>query len=340
MKRFIFFIFFASLCFNTAIAQKATKDFEIDLPQQKVAHSLYNTIEYIDSRFDTSNMGIVQLGAFNKKARVIPVTPFHLQLQKVLDSLTDKTEAGKDTLLFQLRQLSFAEVTGAMSEKGYCYLRAALYQKQPEGYKPVSSIDTVLLIKSMDVTKGLFRNGSKLLNGFIAENLGKAGSGDILYAYNDIAHIDSVEKRKLTVYNIDTYTDGVYINYQSFINQTPDYVNMDVKLKRDTVSTVKIKGDKDKMEKIKAKDMYAVIYQGKIFIATDYGYYPAEKYNDDFLFTGKAKVAASAGDMIAAGVFFGIIGSLIAENSANATFEMKIDHVNGGFIRLREVKSY
>jgi hypothetical protein len=36
--------------------------------------------------------------------------------------------------------------------------------------------------------------------------------------------------------------------------------------------------------------------------------------------------------------FFGIIGSLIASD-AEASFEMKIDHGNGGFIRLREIKT-
>ncbi len=30
----------------------------------------------------------------------------------------------------------------------------------------------------------------------------------------------------------------------------------------------------------KTKNLYAVVCEGKIFIATDYGYYPAEKYND------------------------------------------------------------
>lgn len=340
MTRLIFLFFFGCVYCKLAIAQKSTKDFEIDLPEQKITHSLYNTVEYIDSRFDTSNMGIVQLGAFNKKARVIPLTPFNQQLQKVMNSLIDNAEAGKDTLLFQLRQLSFAEVTGAMSEKGYCYLRAGLYQKQQGNYKPVDDIDTVLVIKSMDVTKGLFRNGSKLIVGFIGNNLGKTAPDEMLYTYEDVTLIDSIEKRKLKVYNVDTYTNGVYLTYQSFVNQIPDHTVMDVTLKRDTISSVKVKGENDKMEKIKAKNIYAVVHQGKMFIATDYGYYPAEKYNDDFLFTGKAKVAASAGDMIAAGVFFGIIGSLIAENSANATFEMKIDHVNGGFIRLHEIKRY
>ncbi len=44
--------------------KKLPKIFEIELPEQKIANSLYNNIEYIDSRYDTSNMGIVQLGAF------------------------------------------------------------------------------------------------------------------------------------------------------------------------------------------------------------------------------------------------------------------------------------
>ncbi|MCC6288175.1 MAG: hypothetical protein IT249_09845 [Chitinophagaceae bacterium] len=335
------FIFFYSLvCCNIAIAQKAVKNFELNLPEQKISHSLYNTIEYIDSRSDTSNMGIVQTGAFNKKARVVPATPFNLQLQKLMDALTDNSTSGKGVLLFQLRQLSFAEITGAMSEKGYCYLRAALYEKQHEGYSYINSIDTILVIKSMDVTKRLFRDGSKLFAEFIGGNLNKPASDEFVYTYADIVHIDSLEKKKLKVYNMDTYTDGVYTSYRSFTDQLPDYTNMDVMLKRDTVSGVKVKDAEGKIKKIKSKDIYAVIYNGKIFIATDYGYYPAEKYSNDFLFPGKAKVAASTGDMIAAGVFFGIIGSLIAENTANATFEMKIDHINGGFIRLREVKTY
>ncbi|MBX3254145.1 MAG: hypothetical protein KF862_08405 [Chitinophagaceae bacterium] len=339
MSRLKFLLLFCFAYPVMAIAQRATRDFEIEMPKEKVPGSLYHSIEYIDSRPDTSNMGIVQLGAFNKKARVVPVIPFDRQLKKLLDVLAGG-EQGNDTLLFQLRQLSFAEITGAMSEKGYCYLRAALYHKKEDAYRFVNEIDTVLLVKSMDVTKALFRNGSKLLAGFIADNLLKPSSGEIIYSGTEVAGIDSVEKRKLNVYNVDAYAEGVYKSYESFASQAPDHVNMEVTVKRDTISSLKVQREDGKMEKIKSKDLYAVVYRGKIFIATDYGYYPVEKINDDFLFTGKAKVAASAGDMIAAGVFFGIIGSLIAENSANATFEMKIDHINGGFIRLREVKSY
>lgn len=324
------------ICMN-AVAQKATKDFEIELPEQKISGSLYNTISYIDSRLDTTHMGIVQLGAFNKKARVVPKIAFGQQLTNVLQALTDSA-SGDGGLLFQLKQLSFAEVTGAVSEKGYCYLRAVLYKKAGESYNPVNSIDTVILVKAMDVTKALFRNGSKVINSFISDNLLRPSTDTINYSYSDVVHIDSIEKRKLKLYNVTAYTDGVYKSFESFLNQAPDYTEMSVTMKRDTISSVKIAGENGKMEKIKTKNLYAVIYKGQIFVATEYGYYPVEKYNDDFLFTGKAKVTAATGDVIAASMFFGVLGGLIASDAANATFEMKIDHINGGFIRLREVK--
>ena len=79
-----------------------------------------------------------------------------------------------------------------------------------------------------------------------------------------------------------------------------------------------------------------VAFKGDLFIATEYGFYKLKKLGDDFYFTGKAKVTAKTGDVLAAGFFFGIFGTLLA-SSADATFEMKIDHNNGGFIRLREV---
>src|SRR5262245_4098183 len=80
----------SGICTNL-LAQNRTEDFMITLPEQKITGSLYKTISYLDSRYDTSHMGIVQLGAFNKKARVVPKTHFSVQLQQVLNALTDST---------------------------------------------------------------------------------------------------------------------------------------------------------------------------------------------------------------------------------------------------------
>jgi tetratricopeptide (TPR) repeat protein len=320
-------------------SQNKTEDFVITLPEQKIPNSLYKTISFIDSRYDTTNMGIVQLGVFNRKARVVPKTHFSEQLKNVLNALTDSTSKDGE-LLFQLRQFNFAEITGSLSEKGYCYLRADLYAKTNDQYQKTGSIDTVILVKAGDVTRAMFRNGSKTITNFIGSNLLQSPTDAVSYSYNDVMHIDSIEKRRINVYNAAGYKDGAYKDFQSFARQEPDYDSLTVTFKDGKIDRVKTPGEDGKMTTLKAKNMYALVHQGQIFIVTEYGDYPVEKRNDDFYFIGKAKVSLSTGDAIAAGLFFGIMGQLMAEEASQGVFEMKIDHINGGFIRLREVKQY
>ena len=334
MRRLILIPAFLLIFFADLFAQKRTEDFEITLPAQKINNSLYNTIEYIDSRYDTTFMGIVQLGAFNKKAKVVPETPFSTQLKNALNSLTDATSKDGE-LLFQLRQFNFAELTGAMSEKGYCYLRAVLYAKQDGHYQRINSIDTVIFIRAMDVTRALFRKGSKTITDFIAAGLLKESSDSNYYSFNDVINMDSIEKRGIKVYNTPKYTDGLYFDYQSFKDQIPDK-QVVVEKKNDKIVSVTTLNEKGKSVKVKAQHVYSVVANGEPFIATDYGFYPLKKVDDDFKFVGKARVNANTGDVIAASAFFGIVGGLIASN-AQAIFEMKIDYINGGFIRLKEV---
>lgn len=87
---------------------------------------------------------------------------------------------------------------------------------------------------------------------------------------------------------------------------------------------------------MKPKELYALVYEGKPYIATAYGYYTLEKSGNDFFFTGKAKVTANSSDVIAASILFGVVGGMIATN-ASGIYEMQIDHVNGEFIPIRAV---
>src|SRR5690606_29304742 len=109
-----------------------------------------------------------------------------------------------------------------------------------------------------------------------------------------------------------------------------------VKLKNGKLSNVRTTDSTGKDIKIKSDDIYALVHDGQPYIATEYGFYPLQKDSNNFTFIGKAKVTANTGSVIAAGVFFGVIGSLIAAN-AHSDFEMKIDHRTGGFIRMREI---
>lgn len=333
MKKLTLLCIFTLLIFTHLFSQRFTEDFEISLPDQKVEHSLYKTIECIDSRYDTTFVGIIQLGAFNKKAKVIPKIPLSVQLQNVLNSLTD-TSSKDGELLFQLRQFNFAELTGVTSEKGYCYLRADLYTKGSAGYQKISSIDTVIFIKAIDVTRSLFRRASKTITNFIAGNLLQESSDSNYYSLHEVIKMDSIEKRKIKVYNTLKYTDGLYLTYQSFKDQVPDK-QIIVEMENNKVVSMNILNKKGKEVLLKTKDAYAIVVEGKPFISTDYGFYLMKKIDDDFKFVGRAQTNARAGDVIAASFFFGVMGGVIATN-ASAVFEMKIDHISGGLIRLRE----
>ncbi|WP_295791537.1 hypothetical protein [Mucilaginibacter sp.] len=148
-------------------------------------------------------------------------------------------------------------------------------------------------------------------------------------------HIDSVEKLKIKAYNTTAYADGLYLTYQSFMNQAPDKQvtadGFDLNM-----ATIKTTGDNGKPQKVKPAKVYAIVFKGLPYISCRGVYYPLKKENGEFLFTGRAQVTANNGDVIVAGAMFGILGSLLASN-ADATFEMKIDHLSGRFIRLKEI---
>ena len=326
---------FLFLLGTVAVAQKNTRDFVLEASSFPTTHSLYHYIELLDSRIDTSHYGIIQTGAFNKKARLVPKVNLQTQLNRLFPTLIGNG-SGTDTLLLQLRDFSLAEITGYATERGYAYLRLALYAKKDDGYRPIALLDTAMVTKGMDVTVANKRKASKALMDFVNAHVGDAGSADTLYNLQEVKRIDSIEKTVIPLYTQMTLKDGVYNSFEAFRNQVPDeIIPLEVKQDGNTIAIQALNGSK--RNRLKAKNVYAVVDKSQPYIATDYGFYRMDKQGEDFYFTGKAQVTANTGDIITAGLFFGIAGGLIA-SGANATFDMKLDHLNGGFVRLREVQ--
>lgn len=330
------FLFFAYLFLFTSksFSQKKTREFEILSAEVKIPNSFYNKISFIDSRDDSSNLGIVQVGLSNKLARVIPKIPFTKQIENALLSLIENN-AKNGELLFQLRQLSFAEITKMFTEEGYCYLKAELYSKSGNDYFKLAKLDTVIIVNSLDVTRRIFKEGSLNILNFIGSNLTSETNSTKAWSLNSIIKIDSVEKEEIPIYKTNIFPEGVYTDYYSFKNLMPDY-QATVEIKKDgSISSVKKNNEEGKLTKV--KDFYAIVYKGQPFICTDYGFYPIEKKENDFYFVGKAVITANARAVATASFYFGIIGGLIASD-AKAFYEIKIDHQSGGFIRIKEVK--
>ena len=194
--------------YTNLFSQVNTTGFSIIIPRQKISGSLYSSIQFIDSRKDTGTMGFVQQGFFNKKAAIIAKSPFQDQLENLLDSITGKS-GGEGELLFQLRYLRFAEVTNALTEKGYCYIKAALYGKKDHQYVKLSLLDSIVYVKSAEVRKALLRNTSIVLTNFISDNLMNQGNDSDSISYKDIGGIEQFEKKKIPLYIAKTYKDAV-----------------------------------------------------------------------------------------------------------------------------------
>jgi hypothetical protein len=142
---------------------------------------------------------------------------------------------------------------------------------------------------------------------------------------------DSFEKSMIKLYTTTQFVDGLYRSFKAFAAQIPDQA-MTVEEKNNEIKNVKVSDSTGKLIKVKSKDVYAMVYKGQLYVATSYSFYPLTKEKEDFYFTGKVKAGVDA----MAGAMFGLMGSLLS-SSSYYTFEMKIDHISGGFIRIRYI---
>lgn len=324
-------------------AQKRIEDFQINIPEERNVKSAFKTITLIDARPDTTNVGIVQKGAFNAKAKVIPVTPLRDQLQNLLAAMTNQ-ESQEGELVLYLKQFYFAEVTGAISEKGYCYFQAYLFSKnKEEKFQLVDEIDSVIVHSSMDVTKATMKKGSALVSNFILKNLYNKDNSNIAYSYEELKKYDKIAKQELPLYSSAIVPDGLYTNFQNFRELIISNIPVaNIKTTPDGAKAYKVYTKiNDKEKEVDKSDYYAMVYKGTPYVYSemDRAFLKMTKKNDDndYYFTAKAKATAKTGNIIAASAFFGIIGGLIAAD-AKSEFEMKLDYLNGGFMPVREIE--
>lgn len=323
-----------AICMES-FGQTKPAPFKITIPEKKVQGSLYNSIRLLDIRNDTTDFGIVQKGGYYQITKVMAETPLTLQFSTIINALIDNT-AQKGELLLLLRQCSFAVVMSAMNRKEYFLFRAILFAHKNEEFKKIAAIDTVVLVKPVTGPKKIFRQAGKTITDFIASNVTQPPAEDLNLSLEQLPKIDSVEKSKLSLYTTATYTDGIYKSYRSFSLQRPDETGVSVKFdKKDKLQSVSYMNAAGKKTEMEQDALYAFVYEGKPYISGEINYYPLEKRGDDFYFNGRAK-DVKPGDLMTAQIFFGIIGSMMA-SSATSVFEMKIDHLSGGFIRVKEV---
>ena len=312
------------LCLPSAplFSQGTAAAFEWTAPKKAPQKSGYNLIAFLDSRQDTSCVGNYSLEPGAKPTKLILKTPIQPQLEAILNAYLDASP-GFGAVLFQLKRFSFAET----QRTTYTYLSANLYALKDNGYVLLLKLDTTLVIDGpVNFQAALTGATNECIDNFIAKGISLTPADTMVYSYDEVQHIDSVQKRKLKAYNTSAYTEGFYSNYTAFKNQTPD-LQGEVKLRSDGGMAVTLHST-EWTEPRGKKHIFAVVYKGVPYIVTHFGYYPLEKQADDFYFTGRLNVAGSPQSPF--GLFTG--------NAADAdkrNYRVLIDYTNGEYIHLK-----
>ncbi len=327
---FCFFVFYAK-------SQDKTKYFQLSAVQKKNLKSLYSKVHFLDSREDTSNFGVVRVGALNKEALVVAPISLGEQLSQLLFEHNPEN-AGKGELLFQLRKLKFIEKADGLKEFGYCFFRANLYTPVENGYRQLAAIDTFLEVGARDVTRLIMEKANKTICSFFLFNLKRDTSNTKHYTYTDILNLDEVEKKNMKLYNVNEYTDGIYTSFKHFRDQTPDYTLYSITFEDGEISQIKARNQSGKVIKINSEHVYAIVNKGKPYISAEFGYYPLVKNNNDFYFVADDRQHYIKGHVVKGGSILKPTEFVYSTIPLTSLYEIKIDHLNGMFMRVKEIK--
>jgi hypothetical protein len=328
IKIYIFF----QIVFIGNIFSQGSEDFNITVPNYKIPFSYYKYIQILDLRADTGNIGFLVSKGLNNTALVIPNPSLQDQIQSILYNCADSSNDGE--LLLQIRKMKFVQRPYSIDENAYFFLRANLFYKINSNFKEIANIDTLLMVPNSE--KNLKEKASDLITKFIINNCNALPKDIENKSYYEILKTDSIEKSKIKIYCAREYIDGVYKTYKSFKNQTPDYIANQIVFRGDDIKKIKKIDSKGKIRKMDLEEIYAVIEKGKIYISAEFGFYSLNKFDGDFFFKGKAEVPSNNAEILLSGIAFGIIGAAVTSQAPKKVyFKIKIDHVDGTFIRGR-----
>lgn len=335
--RKITFLFSLFLILSMPMRGQSGSDFNIPIPDIKVGDSKYNDLRYIESRPDPDDMGCIFGIILDMEQPVNLVMDIESQLHSLISAVTFPSDKPK-AMAVQMRALFFGLGEGDKNGRGVCNLRMTLYEMDGDDrYYFLNTIDTLLV----DDRKKIKESTGQAIVNFIVTNLSYyAEEGEAALSLTEVMDIDFYEKNSIPLYTEESLPDGIYANYKSFKNLTPD-ISSDIqatKTDEGQIKRIKVpnKEKQGKYKTLKNKEIYAVVIGGIPYISFEGDLYKSYKKDDDWRFIITRKITGSGfslnvgvgtrGSRGGAAVGFGIpIGSKTED------IEMFIDHLNGDF---------
>lgn len=344
MKKLLLIIIFA-ISFSTLFSQdKKTEDWNISKPTQKISNSEYSKIIVQDLRVDKNDMGFVQKGAFNRYTLIYPKISLENQIIDLFNTWVEPKPTNDNTLIIQIRDFYFSELTSGMRETGEFIFRATILGGSNDQFHLLRKVNETYNNSSLDVTLELEREAGNLVLNIISSSLRQTKPlTDYVYTNNDVNNFEEIEKKTLPLYNTASFVDGLYKDYISFSLQTPTDKISEVK---QNGTTIKIFYLNENQKKRNARGNYAAVYNGKLYINNGDDFVNLIKKGSDFYFYGYVPKEVSAGKQLGVGIATGLVTSLLTggigiafiPTTENVLYEFKMDMLNGSFKPIEEVK--
>jgi hypothetical protein len=310
----------------------------------RVAHSLYNRLEIIDKREDTSEVGWFSNGTYYGLEVCLAGT-LNQQLGRLLGQLTDSS-AGDGTLVVEMRRF----VAYDNDKKRSGSLRFRVFGGKGGRYCRIADVDTTFS-QRLGTGRGGQRKFSAAMNGALSVSLasllrrpGDSAAG--LFTVATIPFADQLWKGQTPLYQTDVFPDGVYLRYSSFARLRPDITQFEV---TDTVNPEKgillAATKEDPSMQVNPGQIFGFVSKGKAYVTFDEAFQPLIKKDGDYFVIGRMRADAPDADVVA-----GLAGFALAVASmgklpfvhvwgltVRKKFLLQLDYGTGRFVPVRPV---
>lgn len=289
-------------------------------PDEKTATTInISGIQIINAVGDSSLLGYVQTGMFNRWKPAAFDKPFTEYLQSYVDqryqSIYKKDAA---PLLLVIQEIRIGERTFSMSERSFLHFKALSFAGDNSGkYTQIGSLDTILTKGGMDVTHKHGENIVAALQILLARNPVQTQE---TYTLDEVKektaarlHVPGLQEK--------VHPDGIYLTFQEFLDDKPSITDAEYEMENNIVrffhkdST----GTKTYIDKF-----WGVRKNGALAKQYDYGaLLPIEqKQNSIYLTNYLSMSRRNNAAMIWAPAVGGIAGAAIAGSVAAGTMPM------------------
>ena len=190
--------------------------------QQKYQYAFpVKDIEVMIANGDTGRLGFVQTGVTNKLREARPDKPLSQYIRDYIhDTYGAQYKSEAPYLLIVIKYFRIGERTGIGKEKAFVRLKADAFKSDDHiSYQLACTFDTVLERKGTDVTKRFSQYMGEAIDLLVA------ATDKQLVATRQYPRQEIIQRElrlfEAPAYNMENYTDGVYLTYNEFINNAP-----------------------------------------------------------------------------------------------------------------------